>query len=256
MKIISIANQEGGVGKTTCAINLSAGLTRDGRKVLLIDMDSQAHAGKGLGVDIHKLDKSMFNVLTARRPNVQEAIIPTHVENLHIAPSDIKLARAEQLLSSTTGKEFILQRALRSTLDNYDYVIIDCPPSLGNLTITSLVASTDVFIPCEMSYFALEGISDLLDTIDLMKDSLNIRNPEISGVIPMKYDTRLNITESVMKELRDFFGKKVFQTVIPVNVALNEAQSEGKTIFDYRPRSRGAVAYLSLTQEVLSHEKR
>ena len=250
--IVSIANQKGGVGKTTSAINLAAGLARGGEKILLVDMDSQGHAGKGLGLDIHNLKGSMFDVLTAKGPDIREVIRPVYVDNLDIAPSNISLARAEQLLSSTTGKEFILQRALRPVAGSYDSIIIDCPPSLGNLTIASLVASIDVFIPCEMSYFALEGITDLLETIDMVKNALNIDHPKVSGVIAMKHDTRLNITDSVMKELGDYFGDRIFQTVIPVNVALNEAQSEGKTIFDYKPKSKGAVAYLALVQEVLS----
>jgi chromosome partitioning protein len=254
MRTIALCNQKGGVGKTTSAINLSAGLAREGQRVLLVDMDSQGHAGKGLGIDIRNLEKSMYHVFDSRKPNIAEVIRPTYVDGLDIAPADIRLARTEQVLSSRTGKEFILQRALKP-VGSYDFLIIDCPPSLGNLTINALVASEEIFIPCEMSYFALEGISDLLDTIDTVKDALNINHPVISGVIPMKYDRRLNITDSVMGELREYFGNRVFDTVIPVNVALNEAQSEGKVIFDYRSKSKGAMAYYSLTKEVLNAKR-
>lgn len=145
--IISLANQKGGVGKSTCAINISAGLAMAGNKVLLVDMDSQAHAGKGLGINVHTLVKSISDVLTSRKPDIKEVIAPTYIENLDIAPSDIRLARAEQLLSAMTGKEFVLQRALRSVVKKYDFILIDCPPSLGNLTIAALVASTTSLSP-------------------------------------------------------------------------------------------------------------
>jgi chromosome partitioning protein len=247
-KIISLANQKGGVGKTTTAINLGASLAACERSVLLIDLDPQANATSGLGVSKNE-EKSMYPVLTDGM-NIREVIRPTELPNFHIAPSAVDLVAAELELSDAIGREFHLRRALQDVAKEYDYVLIDSPPSLGLLTINGLTAAHSVLVPMQCEYFAIEGVAQLVNTIDRVRDLLN-PGLEIEGIALTMYDERMNLARQVAEEVRNHFGPKVYQTVIPRNVRLGEAPSFGKPIILYDIRSRGSEAYVSLAKEVI-----
>jgi chromosome partitioning protein len=247
-KIISLANQKGGVGKTTTAINLGASLAACERSVLLIDLDPQANATSGLGVSKNE-EKSMYPVLTDGM-NIREVIRPTELPNFHIAPSAVDLVAAELELSDAIGREFHLRRALQDVAKEYDYVLIDSPPSLGLLTINGLTAAHSVLVPMQCEYFAIEGVAQLVNTIDRVRDLLN-PGLEIEGIALTMYDERMNLARQVAEEVRNHFGPKVYQTVIPRNVRLGEAPSFGKPIILYDIRSRGSEAYVNLAKEVI-----
>ncbi|NJE26803.1 ParA family protein [Thermococcus sp. MV5] len=246
MPVISIANQKGGVGKSTTAINLSAALALKGKKVLLVDMDPQGATTIGLG--LREATPTIYNVIIDEA-EIEEAIIETSIDGLHLIPSNIALSGAEIELSSQIGREYILRNKLAQIRSLYDYVIIDTPPSLGVLTMNSLVASDEVIIPIQAEYYALEGIALLLKAIRLVRDRLGIPL-EIRGFLITMFDRRTNLSKEVREEVNRTFGEKVFKTMIPRNVRLAEAPSYGKPIFLYAPDSRGAKAYIKLAEEV------
>ncbi|EHR78908.1 cobyric acid synthase CobQ [Thermococcus litoralis DSM 5473] len=246
MPVISIANQKGGVGKSTTAINLSAALALKGKRVLLVDMDPQGATTVGLG--FRDATPTIYNVILDK-VDTEDAIIPTEIEGLYLIPSNIALSGAEIELSSQIGREYILRNKLAKIKDDYDYVIIDTPPSLGILTMNSLVASDEVIIPIQAEYYALEGIGLLLKAIKLVRERLGIPL-EIRGFLITMFDKRTNLSKEVREEVKRIFGEKVFRTMIPRNVKLAEAPSHGKPIFLYAPDSRGAKAYMKLAEEV------
>jgi chromosome partitioning protein len=247
-KIISLANQKGGVGKTTTAINLGASLAACERNVLLIDLDPQANATSGLGFGKNE-EKSMYPVLTDGM-SLREVIRPTELPNLHVAPSSVDLVAAELELSDAIGREFHLRRALQDVAKDYDYVLIDSPPSLGLLTINGLTAAHAVLVPMQCEYFAIEGIAQLVNTIDRVRDLLNPAL-DIEGIALTMYDERVNLARQVAEEVRKHFGAKVYNSVIPRNVRLGEAPSFGKPIILYDIRSRGSEAYVNLAKEFI-----
>lgn len=250
-KVLAVANQKGGVGKTTTAVNLSAALALSGRRILLIDMDPQGHATSGIGVAKTAVGVSVYDVVI-NGLSTGSALMPTPVENLDILPGSIHLAGAEVELVSITSREFRLKDSLRQVRDWYDIVLIDCPPSLGLLTINALVACDEVLIPIQCEYYALEGLSQLLESIALIRRSLN-PGLRIGGVILTMFDARTNLAEQVAAEVRRHFPNEVFQTVIPRSVRLAEAPSFGKPVVTYDPASRGAAAYTALAEEVSAH---
>lgn len=250
-KVISIANQKGGVGKTTTAVNLSACLAHEGSKVLIIDIDPQGNTTSGIGVDKGDIDECIYNVLVEDQ-KASHVTVPTVMENLSIVPSTIQLAGAEIELVPTISREVRLKRAIDSIKNDYDYIVIDCPPSLGLLTINSLTASDSVLIPVQCEYYALEGLSQLLNTVRLVQKHLNY-DLEIEGVLLTMLDARTNLGIQVIDEVKKYFREKVFQTIIPRNVRLGEAPSHGKPIITYDPKSRGAEVYLDLAKEVMAH---
>jgi len=247
-KIISLANQKGGVGKTTTAINLCASLAACERRVLLIDLDPQANATSGVGIGKNE-EKSMYNVLTEGM-KIREVIRETELPTFFIAPSSVDLVGAELELSDAIGREFHLRRALQDINGDFDYILIDSPPSLGLLTINGLTAASSVVVPMQCEYFALEGISQLVNTIDRVRDLLN-PSLEIEGIVLTMYDDRMNLSKQVAEEVRTHFGPKVYETIIPRNVRLGEAPSFGKPIILYDIRSRGSEAYINLAREVI-----
>ena len=253
-RIISIANQRGGVGKTTTAINLAAALAASDLKVLLIDSDPQGNSTSGTGFDKSSEYRTLYNVLLREIP-LREAIAGTPAERLAVVPADQNLVATNLDLVDADEREQRLRTAIDGIRDDYDYIVVDCPPALDLLTLNALVASDSVLIPIQCEFFALEGISQLIDTIDRVKESFN-PSLHIEGVLLTMYDERMNLTRQVEADLRDFFGKEVFQTVIPRSVRLAEAPSFGKTILAYDPRSRGAEAYLQLAKEILVHDQR
>ncbi len=248
-KIIAITNQKGGVGKTTSTVNLGASLASLGQKVLLVDIDPQGNATSGVGVDKGDLDECIYNVLVEEQDAVN-VIVPTAVENLSIIPATIQLAGAEIELVSTMSREVKLKKALQEIKDAYDYVLIDCPPSLGLLTINSLTASDSVLIPVQCEYYALEGLSQLLNTIRLIQKHLN-KELMIEGVLLTMLDARTNLGIQVIDEVKKYFQDKVYKSIIPRNVRLGEAPSHGKPITVYDPKSKGAEVYLELAKEVM-----
>jgi chromosome partitioning protein len=252
-RIISIANQKGGVGKTTTAINLAAALAASEFKVLLVDCDPQGNSTTGLGVDKSPDRKTIYQVLL-REVEIREAISTTSFEGLFILPTDQNLVAANLDLVDSEEREIRLKTALDSVADEYQYVLIDCPPALDLLTLNALVASDSVLIPIQCEFFALEGISQLIDTVDRVKDSFNA-TLAIEGVLLTMYDDRTNLTKQVENDLREFFGREVFKTVIPRTIRLAEAPSFGQSILSYDPRSRGAEAYIQLAKEILAHEQ-
>jgi chromosome partitioning protein len=247
-KIVSLANQKGGVGKTTTAINLGASLAACERSVLLVDLDPQANATSGLGFPKDD-DKSMYPVLTDGM-NIREVIRPTELPNFHIAPSSVDLVAAELELSDAIGREFHLRRALQDVAKEYDYVLIDSPPSLGLLTINGLTAAHSVLVPMQCEYFAIEGVAQLVNTIDRVRDLLNPAL-DIEGIALTMYDERMNLARQVAEEVRNHFREKVYNTVVPRNVRLGEAPSFGKPIILYDIRSRGSEAYINLAKEFI-----
>ncbi|MBM7707360.1 ParA family protein [Chryseomicrobium aureum] len=250
-RIIAIANQKGGVGKTTTSVNLSACLAYLGKKVLLVDIDPQGNASSGVGVNKGEVDQCIYDVLIDDVP-VKDIIMETKVENLHIVPATISLAGAEIELVSTISREVRLKRSLEEVSPYYDYVIIDCPPSLGLLTINSLTASDAIIIPVQCEFYALEGLSQLLSTIRLVQKHLN-KNLSIDGVLLTMFDARTNLGIQVIEEVKKYFQEKVYKTIIPRNVRLSEAPSHGEPIIIYDPKSRGAEVYLELAKEVIKH---
>ena len=252
VKVIAIANQKGGVGKTTTSVNLSACLASLGKRVLLVDIDPQGNATSGFGIDKSKIKKSMYNVLVDDIP-AQEVIEKTTVENLKILPATIQLAGAEIELVSVMSRETKLKRPIDQIKYDYDYVLIDCPPSLGLLTINSLTAANSVLVPIQCEFYALEGLSQLMNTVALVQKNLN---PilELEGVVLTMFDSRTNLSIQVVDEVKNHFNNKVYRTMIPRNVRLSEAPSHGQSIIQYDPKSKGAEMYLELAREVIGDE--
>lgn len=248
-KIIAIANQKGGVGKTTTSVNLGACLAYIGKRVLLVDVDPQGNATSGIGIEKADVEHCIYDILVDD-VDVKEVIKPTAVENLEIIPATIQLAGAEIELVPTISREVRLKRALETVKQHYDYMIIDCPPSLGLLTINALTASDAVLIPVQCEYYALEGLSQLLSTVRLVQKHLNTELM-IEGVLLTMLDARTNLGIQVIDEVKKYFQDKVYQTIIPRNIRLSEAPSHGQPIIIYDPRSRGAEVYLELAKEVV-----
>ncbi len=248
-RIIAIANQKGGVGKTTTSVNLSACLAHIGKKVLLIDTDPQGNATSGVGVNKGDVQQCIYDMLIDD-VNFRDVIRQTKVPNLDIIPATISLAGAEIELVSTISREVRMKLAIQDAKEEYDYIIIDCPPSLGLLTINALTASDSIIIPVQCEYYALEGLSQLLSTIRLVQKHLN-EELEIDGVLLTMFDARTNLGIQVIEEVKKYFQDKVYKTIIPRNVRLSEAPSHGEPIIIYDSRSRGAEVYLDLAKEVV-----
>lgn len=251
-KIITIANQKGGVGKTTTAINLSASLAESGQRVLVLDCDSQANCTSGLSVNRQTLRKTMYHALVMRE-SLSHIIRPTEMERLFVAPADKNLAGAVVELIDAEEREFILKRLLDEIREQFDYILIDSPPAINLLTINALVAADSVLVPIQCEYFALEGVSELLDTLIRIRRGFN-PSLRVEGLLLTMFDERTNLSLQVREDLRNFFRDQVLETIIPRNVRLAEAPSFGKPILLYDPRSRGASAYLALAKEILDHE--
>ena len=253
-KAIAIFNQKGGVGKTTTNINLAACLAIKGKKVLIQDIDPQGNTTSGIGVSKKNLEKTVYNILVDESFDPQEAIIKTTVENLDLIPASVDLAGAEVELVQMKGREISLKKGLDKIRHMYDYIFIDCPPSLGLLTINSLTAVDSVLIPIQCEFYALEGVSQLVSTIELVKKSLNPKLT-VQGVILSMFDGRTNLSLQVVQEVKKYFGGKVYSTVIPRNVRLAEAPSYGMPITEYDPKSKGAEAYMDFAEEFLELEE-
>ena len=253
-KRIAIFNQKGGVGKTTTNINLAACLALKGKKTLVLDIDPQGNTTSGLGVSKRGLEDTVYNILVDKDYDIRNAIIKTDVENLDLIPASVDLAGAEVELVQVDQRETALKKGLEQIKGDYDYIFIDCPPSLGLLTINSLAAVDSVLIPIQCEFYALEGVCQLVSTIDLVKKSLN-PELEIQGVILSMFDGRTNLSAQVVQEVKKYFGDKVYTTVIPRNVRLAEAPSYGLPITAYDPKSKGAEAYMDFAEEFLELEE-
>lgn len=248
-RVISISNQKGGVGKTTTTVNLAAFLASKGKRVLIIDIDPQGNAGFGIGLNAEEINTTIYEVLVGEVP-IEQAIFNTDIENLFIIPSNIHLSGAQVELLDKDGKEFILRKSLKRIRDEYHYILIDCPPSLGILTLNSLTAADSVLIPLQCEYYALEGLSQLLKIIAMVQEGLN-KNLRIEGVVLTMYDSRTNLANQVVNDVREYFKDKVFDAIIPRNVKLSEAPSFGKPISLYDKNSPGSLTYEKLADEVI-----
>ncbi|HAB7416065.1 TPA_asm: AAA family ATPase [Listeria monocytogenes] len=250
-KVIALANQKGGVGKTTSSVNLSSSLAFLGKKVLLVDIDPQGNASSGVGVNKGEIEHCIYDVLVDDVA-IQDVLQKTDLDNLNVIPATIQLAGAEVELVPAISREIRLKKAIDSIRDDYDYVIIDCPPSLGLLTLNALTAADSVLIPVQCEYYALEGLSQLLNTIRIVQKHLN-EDLQIEGVLLTMLDARTNLGIQVIEEVKKYFQNKVFNTIIPRNVRLSEAPSHGKPILLYDAKSKGAEVYLELAKEVFAH---
>ena len=253
-KAIAIFNQKGGVGKTTTNINLGASLALKGKKILMLDIDPQGNTTSGIGISKKDLPYTVYDLLIEDNFDTRKAIIHTDIENLDIIPASVDLAGAEIEMVALEGRERRLRKAIQKVKDFYDYIFIDCPPSLGLLTINSLTAVESVLIPIQCEFYALEGVSQLVSTIELVKKSLN-KSLEIEGVILSMFDGRTNLSIQVVQEVKKYFGSKVYSTVIPRNIRLAEAPSFGMAITEYDPKSKGAEAYRDFAEEFLEWEE-
>ena len=250
-RILAITNQKGGVGKTTTSVNLSACLAQIGKKTLLVDIDPQGNTTSGIGIDKSDIDYCVYDVLV-EDVEVAAVIKKTKIENLDVIPASIQLAGAEIELVPTISREIRLKRALDEIVNQYDYIIIDCPPSLGLLTLNALTAADAVLIPVQCEYYALEGLSQLLSTVRIVQKHLN-QHLKIEGVLLTMFDARTNLGIQVIDEVKKYFQDKVYRTIIPRNVRLSEAPSHGEPIIIYDPKSRGAEVYTELAKEVVTH---
>ena len=252
-KVFSICNQKGGVGKTTTSVNLSAALSLNNKKVLLIDMDPQGNATMGSGINKYDLDYSLADILLDSSKNVEDIICKAE-EGFDLMPSNQALTFAEVKLLNVNNRELVLKKILAKIQDNYDFIIIDCPPSLNILTVNALAVSNSVIIPTQCEYYALEGLTSLLETIDKIKISVN-ESLKIGGILRTMYDPRNNLAQDVSEELKNHFGKDVLKTVIPRNVSLAEAPSHGSSIVSYDRASKGSMSYLALAGEIVKISK-
>jgi chromosome partitioning protein len=256
MRIIAVTNQKGGTGKTTTAVNLSVCLASLGKKVLVVVMDPQANSTIHLGINSHELEASLYDLLVS--PETIEArtvIKKTDIKNLEILPSNLNLSTAEIDLVNAMGREYVLKDSLKPLAGQYDYVLIDCPPSVGLLTINALTAATEVFIPVQAEYFALEGMTKLLEIVDRMNKRLN-EGLRVTGIVITMYDSRNNICKDVAEKIEDYFKDRVFQSKIRVNVKLKEAPSCGQPVLIFAPDSHGSEDYSGLAKEVVQQENR
>lgn len=252
-RIIAIVNQKGGVGKTTTSINLSAALAQHGRRVLLIDIDPQGNASTGLGISRSQREKTIYNVMT-EGVSIDDALLPTGIPNLSVLPSHVDLAAAEMEIGQAEGRTRIVRDAIMASRAKFDYVLIDCPPSLSLLTINALAAARSVIVPLQCEFFALEGLSQLLQTIEMAKSSVNPALA-IDGVMLTMYDRRNRLSSQVADDVRKHLGRAVFETIIPRNVRIAEAPSFGQPVISYAPNSKGAKAYMDLADELIKKHR-
>ena len=252
-KVIAIANQKGGVGKTTTAVNLSACLAYKGKRVIIIDADPQGNTTSGLGIEKQNVSKSIYEVII-NDEKIENALMQTMIENLYICPSNIQLVGAEVELVSVISRETRLKVALEDIRDKYDFIIIDCPPSLGLLTLNALTAADTILVPIQCEYYALEGLSQLMNTVKLVQRHLN-PSLEVEGVVLTMFDARTNLSLQVVEDVKKYFRNKVYRTIIPRNVRLSEAPSFGLPIILYDPKSKGAECYLDLAREVIDYSE-
>lgn len=250
MRTIAIANQKGGCGKTTTSVNLAAAFAKSGRRTLIVDLDPQGHSTLGLGHDPETLDKTIYHALTNVQIPLPRVIIDASMEGLKLAPSNILLSGAELELANIVGREFVLSEQLRLVSDDYDFCVIDCPPSLGLLTLNSLVASTDVIVPVQVNYFAMEGLRQLLETADIIRMNFKPCYVKILGLLLTFVEDRLLLSRQIEYQMRQYFGDLVFRTVIHRTVRLAEAPSAGESVLTYAPSSKGAAEYSALVEEI------
>ncbi len=252
-KVIAIANQKGGVGKTTTAVNLSACLGNQGKKTLIVDIDPQGNATSGLGIDTRAVENSIYDCIINDVP-MDEVILETESKKLFVCPANISLAGAELELAMKDDRAFVLKKSIEKVKGDYDFIIIDCPPSLGLITLNSFTAADSVLIPIQCEYYALEGLSQLTNTIKMVKQKFN---PEIAieGIVMTMFDGRTNLSVQVVEEVKKYFRDKVYKTIIPRNVRLSEAPSFGQPIIEYDKHSKGAECYIDLAKEVIKRNK-
>lgn len=251
-RIIAVANQKGGVGKTTTAINLSSCLAEKGKKVLAVDMDPQGNMTSGLGVDKNSVENTIYDLIIGES-GIEEVLRKNIMKNLDIIPANIDLSAAEIELIDVKDKEYIVRNVIKDIKDNYDYIIIDCPPSLSMLTINAMTTATSVLVPIQCEYYALEGLSQLIHTVDLVRDRLN-PELEIEGVVFTMYDARTNLSLQVVENVKDNLHQNIYKTIIPRNIRLAEAPSYGIPINEYDPKSAGSESYMRLAEEVINRE--